>query len=780
MVEQTRPLFGSDAPRYGVFARVVLERGIDAPDGLTYAVPAAMEGLRVGERVTAPLGRGNKPAEGVVVEIVTDPAMDASKIKPISARHGGALGESVIALARWMSGYYACPIGMVLATMVPAAVKRKTGRVVRKYLTPTGHEPDGKLTASVASAWEAIRGIPGGEFPLEPKTLALRVGAANLGPINKLVRAGLLEEVEIEGVRTRFHEAMPRARSVAPELTKAQRSAIEAVAGTIGTFSPHLLFGVTGSGKTEVYLGVLERVLARGLGAIVLVPEISLTPQTAGRFLSRFGREGVAVLHSALTASQRHAEWRRIAEGKAAVVIGARSAVFAPFGSGGARALGLVVVDEEHDSSYKQDQLPRYHARDVALKRAQLEDCPVVLGSATPSLESWRNAKEGRFGLLELKDRVGGGVLPRVTIVDLEEERKNRTEDRHLLHALGPTLERAIRETLFPAGDVGDGGQVMLLLNRRGYASYLACAACEFKVMCHQCDATLVYHKRLREDGVAGGFVRCHHCLSETKLPRVCPDCGKKIVTLGFGTQRLEEELARKLPELREDQILRLDSDTMRSGADYFDSLEKFRTGAARVMLGTQMIAKGLDFPDVRLIGVVNADTAIHLPDFRAAERTFQLVAQVAGRAGRSERSGKGARVVIQTMCPKEPAIVFASGHDFAGFAEREMEIRGRAGLPPVTRMARIVCRDTNSGKAESHAEMIAGAIRSSEVASQLRVRGPAACPLSRVSGHFRFGIEITASSAGVIQRVLTELRVAGLAKSDAHTAVDVDPVALL
>ncbi len=780
-----QPLFDPPAPASRRFARVVVERGIDAPDGLTYAVPEPMADLRVGERVSAPLGRGNTMAEGVVVEIVTSTDLDPARIKPIARRQGSSIPEPLIGLARWMSAYYICPIGMVLATMVPAAVKRQTGRVVRQHLRPTGAQPQAKLPPRAHAAWEAVRAIPAPDFPMEPKALALRIGAANLGPINQLTRAGLLEEVGVETVRTRFHTEAPAARSAAPTLTGAQRHAIDAVSSSFGSYRPHLLFGVTGSGKTEVYLGAIERVLARGLGAIVLVPEISLTPQTAGRFLARFRSEGVAVLHSALTASQRHAEWRRIAEGNAAVVIGARSAVFSPFGAEHARKLGLIVVDEEHDSSYKQDQLPRYHARDIALKRAHLEGCPVLLGSATPSLESWRHAQEGRFTLLELPDRVAGGTLPRVMIVDLAEERKNRREERHLLHAIGPTLEAALRRTLDEDARAGGGGggRVMLLLNRRGYASYLACAACEFKLMCHQCDATLVYHRPPRPDGVLKGFVRCHHCLTETPLPSQCPDCGKKIITLGFGTQRLEEELARKFPDLPEGAILRLDSDTMRSGSDYFDSLEKFRSGRARVMLGTQMIAKGLDFPDVRLIGVVNADTAIHLPDFRAAERTFQLVAQVAGRAGRSEQSGAGALVIIQTMCPHEPAITFASRHDFPGFAERELAIRARAGgggLPPVTRMARIVCRDESASKAEAAAQTIALAIRSSEEAVNLRVRGPAPCPLSRVANHFRFGIEITSPTPAPIQRVLTELRAAGLAKSDAHTAIDVDPVALL
>jgi len=409
--------------------------------------------------------------------------------------------------------------------------------------------------------------------------------------------------------------------------------------------------------------------------AIMLVPEIALTPQTAGRVQSRLGAQNVAVLHSGLTASARHKQWASVASGEARVVVGARSAIFAPMAD-----LGLIVVDEEHDSSYKQDQLPRYHARDAAIKRAQIEDIPVILGSATPSLESWHNAQGGRFSLWEMPERVGGGRLPSVEIVDLGRERRARQqlEGRrpHVLESIGPTLEEAIGET------IRDDGQVILLLNRRGYAGYIACpdAGCGYRLECDQCDATMVVHR----SGSRRGYVRCHHCLCEQLRPETCPVCSKRLIDLSVGTQRVEEELESRFGAtlgLRlGETMLRVDSDSMRSAKDYFDTLERFSTGQVRLLLGTQMIAKGLDYPNVRLVGVINADTGLHMPDFRAAERTFQLVSQVSGRAGRGSEPG---RVVVQTFAPDEPALTLAARHDFPGFAGSELRQRASANLPP-------------------------------------------------------------------------------------------------
>lgn len=787
--ESISDLFPSDevpGPSVG-FARVVPERSIDHARGLTYAIPEAMPDVAPGDRVRVPLGRGNSLTDAIVVEVGIDPELDPARIKLIAGLTGHRLPASLIELAKWMSGYDCCPIGMVLSTMLPASVKRRTGHKIQSAMEPTGATPDHPLPPATQRAWAAIAEFKSTAFPQEVRSLVGALGLKSVAPLNRLVDAGLLRRVSVETVSVRAASDLDLdldgVDSGVPErLTGAQENAVEQISRSLGQFVASLLFGVTGSGKTEVYLRVLEGVLARGESGIVLVPEISLTPQTARRFTGRFGRERVAVLHSGLTGSQRHAEWERVASGRARLVIGARSAIFAPFDPRHA-PLGIIVVDEEHDASYKQDSLPRYHARNVALRRGQLEGCPVVLGSATPSLESWRNATRRapdgttRFELLELPERAGGGVLPSVEIVDLSKERRERRSDPAHQHAIGSRLEKAMRSTLDARG------QAILLLNRRGFANVLHCPGSGWTMRCEHCDATMVVHRR--DVGVAGrvgvgsGVVRCHHCLQEQKLPSACPESGQPLVALGFGTQRLEEEISRKFPELVEGEtMLRLDSDTMRRGQDYFSALDRFSGGEVRVLLGTQMIAKGLDFPNVQLIGVVNADTAMHLPDFRASERTFQLVAQVAGRAGRSA-SSIGATVVVQTWNPDDPALRNAAAHDYRGFADRELEIRRRSGLPPATRMARIIVRDEDPAKAEAGAREIHRRARA--IGERvLRVRPPAPCAISRIGGYHRWSIDFIAESPGTIQRVLTALRNQALVKSDARTAVDVDPIALL
>jgi primosomal protein N' (replication factor Y) len=511
----------------------------------------------------------------------------------------------------------------------------------------------------------------------------------------------------------------------------------------------------------------------------VLVPEISLTPQTAGRFMDRFagGDPGaVAVLHSGLTAAERHRQWALAASQHAKIVVGARSAVFAPLDR-----VGVIVVDEEHATDYKQDQLPRYNGRDVAIKRAQLESCPVVLGSATPSLESWANAIAGKFKLWELTRRVGGGTMPRVEVVDLAEERrqlvrqaKEHEGPRRYFQAIGPKLGEALARTL------EDEGQAILLLNRRGYSSYICCpdAECGWVMKCDHCDASMVVHKLVEAGGGRGSIVRCHHCLAEQMVPWKCPVCTRPVMTLGVGTQKLEEELGKTFGRWLKpgSTLVRVDGDTMKSAADYFDVLARFARGEVRVLLGTQMIAKGLDYPNVRLVGVINADTGLTLPDFRSSERTFQLVSQVAGRTGRGDQLGL---VIVQTVNPLEPAIVAAAQHDYRGFAAQELRLRKESGLPPSTRMARIVVRDEDFGKAQQHAKELAELLKAAKTRDVLLL-GPGPAPISRIGGFFRFSIEVIAPSAQELHAALARVRAAGMLKSDSHTAVDVDPVALM
>lgn len=794
------------------YAQVALERGIDlTATGLTYAVPQSLHDLEPGQRVRVPLGRRDKPAFGYVIERNDSTVLE--HVKPIIARdeHAISFTPDLLQLARWISAYYCCPLGMTLANMLPAAVKRGTGTVhhLMVRLPPTGTPtPSGggtstnspsnnkknqpKLTPLQREAMRVLQERTGTDSPwIEVRELANEAGARTLNPVKRLIDLGLVEAKRAAVVRAAVDEALAQSelKPVEYELTAPQRRAFDRIADSIAQgFCVHLLHGVTGSGKTEVYLRLIERVLEESgqvatsapphsaTSALVLVPEIALTPQMVRSFVERFGPSLIAVLHSGLTPAQRHEQWRRIREGEARIVIGARSAVFAPFAP--EQLPGVVIVDEEHDSSYKQDQLPRYHARDVAIKRAQLLNIPVVLGSATPSLESYHNATVRRtYHLLELPDRVAGLQLPTVQLVNMLDQRKRRYQmtGKAGVHLLSIELEHQLRQTLEA------GGQAMLLLNRRGYANYIACPdhACGYMKQCDQCDATMVYHKDARLP--AGGFIRCHHCLAEQLLPATCPDCGKRITVFGLGTQRVEEELQGKLPGVK---LARMDSDTMRTGRDYHETLERFRKGDLQLLVGTQMIAKGLDFPNVQLVGVISGDTALHMPDFRAAERTFQLIAQVAGRSG---RSSKGGRVIVQTFSPDDPAIVLAARHDYVGFATRELQVRESVGLPPTTRMARIVIRDKDLPTCIAKARELVTHLSETNQRLDLnvRLRGPSACPIARIANFHRQQIELIGpppanEAAARIQKLLTALRNARLLISDAHTAVDVDPVALL
>ncbi|MHC4428328.1 MAG: replication restart helicase PriA [Planctomycetota bacterium] len=758
------------------FAHVAVERGVDRfPEGLTYSVPLELADLAVGERVIVPLGRSDTATGGYVIDRTAAADYDAGRIKAIARRDpaGPRLPGELLRLARWMAGYYCAPIGMTLATMVPASVKRGIGLVSRRVIDLGEAAAPPRITPKQKRVIEVLTAIPPQERPIEARRLADLAGLRTTGPIDRLVE----QEVLVARPRSSIEAAWLRhaVETTAPQtLTDEQRVCVESIGPVLEAgFSAHLLFGVTGSGKTEVYIRLIRQVVEAGKVAILLVPEIALTPQTGGRLIGRFGDRRVAILHSGLTAAQRHQQWRLAADGTADIVLGARSAIFAPVPEG---RLGLVVVDEEHDGSYKQDQVPRYQGRDVAVRRAQLARCPVVLGSATPSLESWHNARvKGVYTLHRLTQRVPGLQLPRVAIVDFAAERRKRRDRR--VHLLGPILEGAIGRTLRA------GGQVILLLNRRGFANYIACpdARCGWLLCCDHCDTTMVYHlHRFRAAG--GGFVRCHHCLSERKLPDHCPLCEKRVAPFGLGTQRVEKELSRAFPELVEGRtMLRVDSDTMHDARSLHDALGRFGTGEVRALLGTQMIAKGLDFPNVRLVGVVNADTAINLPDFRATERTFQLVNQVAGRCGRGTTTD---RVVVQTFQPETPAIKLAAAHDFEAFAAGELAERRRAGLPPWTRMARIVIRDADHDRCQRAArdlgQRLRGLMTAIGVTDRVTLLGPAPCPIARIAGKHRQQLELLSPGPGDLQTLLAEARNAGFVKAGSAMAIDVDPVALL
>lgn len=801
-------LFGP-AERAGT-ARVAVERGVDRyPDGLTYAVPRSLIDLRPGDRVIVPLGRGNTRTAGYVIDREQEPALgteplasadDAlpvSALKEVISRDPGAISlpPALVELARWISAYYVCPTGLTLAGMLPAAVRRQTGLTSRRFVelapgasesaaeakrveeTPASPRPRA-LTAAQRSVLDHLRerGADGTatSTPLETRLVVDALELGSEATLRTLAKRGLLRITQRTSIEAAWQsQLLEPATNFTP--SPAQRGAIEAIGATLGKgFSAHLLHGVTGSGKTEVYLRLFERTLAAGKIALYLVPEIALTPQTGARVMARFPNHRVAVLHSGLTAAQRHQQWALAAQGDAAIVLGARSAVFAPIPAG---RLGLIVVDEEHDSSYKQDSAPRYHGRDVAVRRAQLEACPVVLGSATPSLESWHNATVRRvFSLHRLPERAPGLSVPRVEIIDFIEERKRRSrEGDRRVHLIGPTLEGAIGHTL------ASGGQVLLLLNRRGYANYIACpdANCGWMQQCSECDATMVCHVDVRVRG--GMYLRCHHCQGEQLLRETCPQCAKRTVVFGLGTQRVEEELVRKFALLAEPgRMARVDSDTMERSTDLHGVLSRFGSGELRLLIGTQMIAKGLDFPGVRLVGVINADTALSIPDFRASERTFQLVSQVAGRCGRGGHAGLA---LIQTFQPHFEAIVRAAAGDYDGFAAGELAERAEAKLPPSTRLARIVVRHEDRERAVAGGSEIAdglrGLVAAGDATAAVRVIGPNPCTIGRIAGRHRQEVTLVAPDAAALQRVLAAGRARGVIRPGEEVAVDVDPQGL-
>jgi primosomal protein N' (replication factor Y) len=823
-----------EASQEGPFAAVALEQSIDKT--LDYAIPPRLAAsLAIGQRVRVPLGRNNRPALGYVVDIHA--VSDYPKIKPLTsiADDRVLITPNLMELARWMSRYYVSPLGTVLDSILPSAVRKRVGlgysQMVR--LAQDREQVQALLEKTKAPKRRAILARLLLIEPGEAIELTRLAGEAGATPptIRKLVRAGLITitpQADFGGLTQGL--ASPAGGEAELTLNPAQQTAVEALLPRIrdGGFSVNLLMGVTGSGKTEVYLRCIREAVDRGKRAIVLVPEIALTPQTVRRFTARF--PNVAILHSGLTATNRHRFWQQVLTGHAQVVVGARSAVFAPTPD-----LGIIVVDEEHESSYKQDTAPRYHARDVAIKRAQLEGIPVLLGSATPSLEMyWRVKREeegteasatadrlrhegtkGELGiancklqnsnltapqdsvpdlqsstppatarpipvtpapyhLLTLPARVRGLELAHVEVVDMKVESRFRKG----VHLLSQRLEHLLRVT------IESGRQAILLLNRRGYSNFVYCSSCTNAIQCKFCDTTMTYHRSAGThakgatlaEGLHTGQLHCHYCLAVNPLPDKCPHCGKKLSLFGLGTQRVEEELTRKFPELK---FARVDSDSMRNARDYEALLERFARGEISVMLGTQMIAKGLDYPNVTLVGVVSGDTALALPDFRAAERTFQLITQVSGRAGRGDAKG---RVVLQTFLPDDPAIQAAIRQDFAGFAQKELEHRREVQLPPFSRMVRIVLRDQEPEKLHVYGDELAGQLSAAiaSVAPGIRMRGPMPCAINRIAGYWRNQIVLQCATAGPLQKVLAIVRDKGHLARNERIAVDVDPVSLL
>ncbi|TYV33922.1 primosomal protein N' [Listeria monocytogenes] len=525
--------------------------------------------------------------------------------------------------------------------------------------------------------------------------------------IKKLVDLGLLS-IQEKIVSRDPYENHQFEKSESLQLLPDQQTACEKITAVTDQ-ETFLIHGVTGSGKTEIYLQTIEAKLKEGKEAIVLVPEISLTPQMVERFKSRFGSE-VAVLHSALSSGEKYDEWRKIERKEARVVVGARSAVFAPFEN-----LGIIIIDEEHEASYKQEDNPRYHARDVAIWRATKYQCPVVLGSATPSLESFARAKKGVYTLIELPSRVNDRAMPEVSVVDMREElrKENRTE-------FSTELLEKIKDR------IAKKEQTVLMLNRRGYSSFVMCRDCGYVVECPNCDISLTYHQSSNQ-------MKCHYCGHEERVPQKCPSCeGEHIRYFGTGTQKVEESLTKLIPEAR---VIRMDVDTTRTKGAHEKLLKSFRNHEADILLGTQMIAKGLDFPDITLVGVLNADTMLHLPDFRASERTFQLLTQVSGRAGRHERTGE---VIVQSYNPEHYSIEFAKKHDFIGFYNHEMQLRKMGSYPPFYYLTMINVSDENEMKAIRTIQEMAQFLRG-KLGPDAVILGPVPSTITRIKNKYRY-----------------------------------------
>ncbi len=720
---------------------------------LTYSVPNAMlDEVAVGKRVVVPVK--SKLLTGIIWKIRSGEKA-RSGLRPIREiiEPQPVLTRELMKLAEWISGYYAEPLGEVVACMVPP---QPGFRNLYRLARDPGGLAMAILKAEEPEKFALLEALKDGKAR-STETLRRKTALKGLkAHLEDLVARGYLErQMLLRGRREGKAIRQPRASEIHLErhdLTREQHLAYEVISEAIDghVFKVFLLHGVTGSGKTEVYLRAIEHAIHLGRKALYLVPEIGLTPQVMQRVRGYFG-ERCAVLHSQITPAERYRTWRRIRWGEVDVVVGARSAVFAPLDN-----LGVVVVDEEHDASYKQQETPRYNAREVAIMRARTTNSVAILGSATPSLESYYNATVGKYHLCELSQRISGGELPRVEIIDLK-----NSEDSSLVT---PQVKTEILNS------VEKNEQVLLFINRRGYSNYIQCTECGFVGRCRNCNVTLTYHLRAKE-------LRCHYCDYVEPAWPACPKCdGTKITYVGSGTQRIEEWLAKDFPHVL---TRRFDRDVTRRRGRAEEVLSDFTSGLVGFLVGTQMVAKGHDFKHVGLVVVVNADVTMNLPDFRSAERTFQILTQVAGRAGRGEVPG---RVLIQTFNPDHHSLAYVACHNYRGFYENEILLRKDLSYPPFRRLARVIFLGRRNNEAKDAAHTFAGIARrlASRYPQDFEIVGPARAPLAKIRNVYRWHILIkvapTKRAGSFIRKCLEKMPSGGHEK----IVVDVDPQVLM
>lgn len=682
-----------------------------------YSVPDCfLDKIKLGIRVKVPFGK--MELEGFVVEIKGSSDIEVKDILDVIDDEA-ILNSELLELGKKMQEDTLSTLISCYQIMLPKALKAKNGQVInKKFDTYYYLNKDIVCYGKLSTSQEKIINLcMEKEYVLRKELVDI-----SLSSLNTLIKKNILLEKKLEHYRLSYNEKIEPKK----ELTNDQKSVVDEVLANTGYF-PYLLFGVTGSGKTEVYMELIEDALNKGKTSIVLVPEISLTPQMVLRFQKRFG-DNIAAIHSALSDGEKYDEWRRIVSGEAKIVIGARSAIFAPLNN-----IGMIIIDEEHSDSYKQDDSnPRYNAKDIALLRGKYHNCPVIMGSATPSLEVFARAKKGVFKLLELPNRINGKSLPHINIVDMN-EMISKTKGH-----FSPVLLEAISARLLK------NEQIILLLNRRGYSSFVTCKNCGYTFKCPNCDITLTYHKSSRT-------LRCHYCGYGTKVYDTCPECHEKSINdLGVGTEKVEEELNKLFPESR---ILRMDFDTTSRKGMHEKMIKAFKNHEYDILLGTQIVSKGLDFDNVTLVGVINADTSLNIPDFRSSETTFSLLAQVAGRAGRSDKEGE---VIIQTFNPEHYAIQYTKKHDYLGFYNREMSIRRELKYPPYY----YICYVKISGKDNKYIyeeSLKITKLFHNKLISMI-ILGPSPCTIFKLNNIYRYGIILKYKKDEDLREVLNKV----------------------